>query len=96
MEDIRKELFWHPQLGVLERVSEDGTCRLSNANTFVRMQSPMETVYERDRRLWVEQLLSRKIARTTLALDAFDTERWMVKAMAAYDQMQSVNFSFNQ
>jgi hypothetical protein len=96
MKDIRQELFWHPQLGVLEKVSEDGTCRLSNANTFINMQSPMETVYERDRRLWVEQLLNRKIADFTLSIDAFDTERWTVRAMAVYDKIQEVNFSFNQ
>jgi hypothetical protein len=97
MKDIRQELFWHPQFGVLERVEgQNDTYRVGSSTTVLFTEDPMETVYERDRRLWVEQLLNRKIADFTLSIDAFDTERWTVKAMAVYDKIQEVNFSFNQ
>jgi hypothetical protein len=92
MEDLRKELFWHPQLGALERVSEDGTCRLSNANTFVRMQSPMETVYERDRRLWVEQALLKELADQDIYLSDMQIESRTKYYLKAYDLIQNVIF----
>ncbi len=93
MEDIRKELFWHPQLGVLEKVSEDGTCRLSNANTFVRMQSPMETVYERDRRLWVEQMVVTDLAGQNDIVNSEDFKCMIKYYFDTYDLIQNVIFS---
>jgi hypothetical protein len=92
MEDLRKELFWHPQLGVLEKVSEDGTCRLSNANTFVRMQSPMETVYERDRRLWVEQAKAMELMNQDVLLSDTQIVNRTKYYLKAYDLIQNVIF----
>jgi hypothetical protein len=98
MEDLRKELFWHPQLGVLERVSEDGTCRLSNANTFVRMQSPMETVYERDRRAWVEEAMLKELVETDGLLNSSQVEKTTQYFCEAYDVIQKTisNFQTNK
>ncbi len=96
MEDIRMKLFWHPQLGVLERVSEDGTCRLSNANTFVRMQSPMETVYQRDRRLWVEQAMLKELVETDRQSNEDEVKLLTQYYYEAYDIVQNEITNFNQ
>lgn len=95
MEDARKELFWHPIHGEV-RMAE-------SKNTYVRkdllkvvISTPLETVYERDRRLWVEQMLIQKIARFGLSLVSFETERWTAELMAQYDRIQDTIFSFNQ
>jgi hypothetical protein len=93
--DIRKNYYYHPEYGV---VTENGAggYYYQHARVHDSKDGELETLYQRDRRLWVEQLLSRKIADFTLSINAFDTEQWTVKAMAAYDKIQEVNFSFNQ
>jgi hypothetical protein len=96
MEDLRQELFWHPQLGVLERVSEDGTCRLSNANTFVRMQSPMETVYQRDRRLWVEESVMKELLKSDIQLHEEEINELTRYYIDAYNLVQNEITNFNQ
>jgi hypothetical protein len=63
--NIRKNLFWHPVHGELAKLSGD-EYSYENKDTIANeaplyIDQPMETVYERDRRLWVEKTISRDI-----------------------------------
>jgi len=94
MEDIRKELFWHPQLGVLERVEgQNDTYRVGSSTTVLFTEDPMETVYERDRRLWVEQVLLKELADQDIYLSDMQIESRTKYCLKAYDLIQNVIFS---
>ncbi len=95
MEDLRKELFWHPVYGCLEKViGRENTYVKSDADptNWICISRPMETVYERDRRLWVEQALLKELADQDIYLSDMQIESRTKYYLKAYDLIQIVIF----
>ncbi len=95
MEDLRKELFWHPVYGCLEKVTGRDNAYIkfgANPANGIYISQPMETVYERDRRLWVEQVLLKELADQDIYLSDMQIESRTKYYLKAYDLIQNVIF----
>jgi hypothetical protein len=95
MEDIRKELFWHPVYGCLEKViGRENTYVKSDADptNWIHISRPMETVYERDRRLWVEQAKAMELMNQDVLLSDTQIVNRTKYYLKAYDLIQNVIF----
>lgn len=90
--DIRKELFWHPVHGEVSKLSGDD-CAYENKDTIaheapIYIDKPMETVYERDRRLWVEAAMLKEIVEKKASSDINDINYRTAYYYKAYDLIQ--------
>jgi hypothetical protein len=102
MEDIRKRLFWHPVHGELAKISAD-ECTYENKDTIIHdtqiyVDEPMETVYERDRRLWVEQMVVTDLAGQNDIVNSEDFKCMIKYYFDTYDLIQNElsNFQTNK
>jgi hypothetical protein len=95
MEDIRTKMFWHPVYGCLEKViGRDNTYVKSDADptNWIYISQPMETVYERDRRLWVEQMVVTDLAGQNDIVNSEDFKCMIKYYFDTYDLIQNVIF----
>ena len=96
MEDIRMKLFWHPVHGELAKLPGD-EYSYENKDTIANdtplyIDQPMETVYQRDRRLWVEQAISMELTNQGVLLTDTQIEHRAKYYLKAYDLIQNVIF----
>jgi hypothetical protein len=95
MEDIRKKLFWHPQYGV---VTENGAggYYYQHARVHDSKDGELETLYQRDRRLWVEQAMLKVIVETDTQLSNKEVKLLTQYFCEAYGLVQNEITNFNQ
>lgn len=89
-------MFWHPVYGCLEKViGRDNTYVKSDADptNWIYISQPMETVYERDRRLWVEQAKAMELMNQDVLLSDTQIVNRTKYYLKAYDLIQNVIFS---
>lgn len=96
MENLRKEWFWHPQFGVLDvaaiNLETEDTFRKSDGSIVIVPDDYIETVYQRDRRLWVEQAMSMELVNQNTLLTDTQIEHRTKYYFKAYDLIQNVIF----
>jgi hypothetical protein len=97
MEDVRKELFWHPQYGV---VTENGSggYYYQHARVHDSKDGELETLYQRDRRLWVEQMVATDLAGQNDIVNSEDFKCMIKYYFDTYDLIQNElsNFQTNK
>jgi hypothetical protein len=102
MEDIRMKLFWHPVHGELAKISAD-ECTYENKDTIIHdtqiyVDEPMETIYERGRRAWVEEAMLKELVETDRQSNEDEVKLLTQYYYEAYDVIQKTisNFQTNK
>ena len=95
------KLFWHPVHGELAKLpgdeySYENKDTIANEIPPLYIDQPMETVYQRDRRLWVEQAMLREIVKIDRQSNEDEMKLLTQYYYEAYDIIQNEITNFNQ
>jgi hypothetical protein len=86
MKDARKDWYHHPKYGVVLRDSQ-GHFR-SDTEDYISSEAGLESVYERDQRLFVEQAVMGDLIKSDEALPDRNVEVITKYYMRVYDVIQ--------
>jgi hypothetical protein len=95
--DIRKNYYYHPQYGVVTK-GIDGSFYHEDGNAYVAEGYELETLYQRDRRLWVEQMVVTDLAGQNDIVNSEDFKCMIKYYFDTYDLIQNElsNFQTNK
>jgi hypothetical protein len=97
MKDVRECHYHHPIFGVMRKDLESNYYN-TEGNLYIPEGIELETIYERDRRLWVEQIVVTDLARRNNIVNDDDLEFMIGHYCNTYDLIQKsiTNFQTNK
>jgi hypothetical protein len=91
MKNVRECHYHHPIFGVMRKDLESNYYN-TEGNLYIPEGIELETIYERDRRLWVEQAISMELTNQGVLLTDTQIEHRAKYYLKAYDLIQNVIF----
>jgi hypothetical protein len=97
MEEVRYHHYYHPVFGSMIKKFE-GNYYNYDGNLYIPNGIELESLYERDRRLWVEQAMLKELVETDGLLNSSQVEKTTQYFCEAYDVIQKTisNFQTNK